>query len=244
MSRKISKSPANSPSATQAASRSPPAVDALSLRSRPERPVPKAHLPCHCEPRGEASIFPNAAKWPVDYREAMKRAEYSLEAMMEASRCLPPDHYYQEMEAGGYEVPESGSSYSSYASSGRGSMEPANGRLSLCHLSPTLTCSPETVDEGQGSTEDKHIHPMEPSQRRKASVDENYEWDAADFCSQPGDHDDLLPPSLNPPKPAPCCSLPRMQRSTKARTNCTRLSLLLGHQSSCSAEPEPDAVLF
>lgn len=24
--------------------------------------------------------------------------------------------------------------------------------------------------------------------RRKASVDENYEWDAADFCSQPGDH--------------------------------------------------------
>lgn len=25
--------------------------------------------------------------------------------------------------------------------------------------------------------------------RRKASVDENYEWDAADFCSQPGDHD-------------------------------------------------------
>uniref|UniRef100_A0A8C2Z4B0 Immunoglobulin superfamily, member 9a n=1 Tax=Cyclopterus lumpus TaxID=8103 RepID=A0A8C2Z4B0_CYCLU len=165
MSRKISKSPANSPSATQAASRSPPAVDALSLRSRPERPVPKAHLPCHCEPRGEASIFPNAAKWPVDYREAMKRAEYSLEAMMEASRCLPPDHYYQEMEAGGYEVPESGSSYSSYASSGRGSMEPANGRLSLCHLSPTLTCSPETVDEGQGSTEDKHIHPMEPSQR-------------------------------------------------------------------------------
>lgn len=25
--------------------------------------------------------------------------------------------------------------------------------------------------------------------RRKASVDENYEWDAADFCSQPGEHD-------------------------------------------------------
>lgn len=25
--------------------------------------------------------------------------------------------------------------------------------------------------------------------RRKASVDENYEWDAADIYSQPGDHD-------------------------------------------------------
>ncbi|XP_068430302.1 protein turtle homolog A [Clinocottus analis] len=241
LTRKISKSPADSPSATQAASRLPPAVDALSLRSRPERPIPKDDVPCHCEPRREASIFPNAAKWPVDYREAMREAEDSLEAMKEASRCLTPDDYYQE--AGGYEVPESGSSYSSYASSGRGSMEPANGRLSLCHLSPTLTCSPETVEEGQGSAEDTHIHHMEPSQRRKASVDENYEWDAADFCSQPGDHDDL-PPSLNPLKPAPCCSLPRMQRSTKAQTNCTQLSLLLGHQSSCSAEPEPDTVLF
>lgn len=25
--------------------------------------------------------------------------------------------------------------------------------------------------------------------RRKASVDENYEWDSADFCSQPENHD-------------------------------------------------------
>lgn len=24
--------------------------------------------------------------------------------------------------------------------------------------------------------------------RRKVSVDENYEWDATDFCSQPADH--------------------------------------------------------
>jgi len=168
MTRKISKSP----SATQAASRSPPAADALPLRSRPERTVPKADVPCHWEPRREAPVIPNAAKWPVDYREAMKQAEDSLEAMMEASRCLPPDHHYQEtgeVEAGGYEAPESGSSYSSYASSGRGSMEPANGRLSLCHLSPTLTCSPETVDEGQGSTEDKDIHPMEPGQRYKGA---------------------------------------------------------------------------
>ncbi|XP_054468258.1 uncharacterized protein LOC129102236 [Anoplopoma fimbria] len=244
--RKISKSPANSPSATQAASRSPPAVDALSLRSRPERPIPNADVPCHFEPRGEASILPNAAKWPVDYREAMKEAGGSLEAMREASRCIAPDDYYQkalEVEAEGYEVPMSGSSYSSYASSGRGSMEPANRRLSLCHLSPTLTSSPETIEEGQGSTEDKHNHQMEPSQRRKASVDENYEWDAVDFCSLPGDHNDL-PPSLIPLKSAPCCSLPRMQCSTKAQKHSAQLSLLLGHQSSCSAEPEPDTVLF
>lgn len=35
-----------------------------------------------------------------------------------------------------------------------------------------------------------------------------------------------------------------MQCSTKAQKNCAQLSLLLGHQSSCSAEPEPDTVLF
>ncbi|TMS08371.1 hypothetical protein E3U43_005854 [Larimichthys crocea] len=172
----------------------------------------------------------------------MKEAVGSLEAMKEASRCLPPgdnDQDVLEVETGCYEgVPESGSSYSSYASSGRGSMEPANGRLSMCHLSPVFTNSPETVEE---STEDSHQ--MEPSQRRKVSVDENYEWDAADFCSQPGDHDGLLP-SLNLPKPARCCSLPSMQCSTKALKNCAQLSLLPGHRSSCSTEPEPDTVLF
>ncbi|XP_044029849.1 protein turtle homolog A [Siniperca chuatsi] len=241
--RKLSKPP----SATQAASCSP-AVDPISPRSSPERPIPNPDVPCHYKPRRELSIFPSAAKWPITYQEATKDAEGSLEAMKKASRCLPPDNNDQEaleVEAGGYDgVPESGSSYNSYASSGRGSMEPANGRLSLCHpVSPTLTSSPETVEESQGSTEDKHSHQMELSQRRKASVDENYEWDAADFCSQPGDRDGLLP-SLNLLKPARCYSLPSMQCSTKALKNCTQLSLLPGHQSSCTAEPEPDTVLF
>ncbi|TKS84217.1 Protein turtle -like protein A [Collichthys lucidus] len=159
--RKISKSPANSPPATKAASRSPPAVDPLSLRSSPERPISN---PCHYEPRRAAPIFHNTAKWPNAYQEAMKEAVGSLEAMKEASRCLPPgdnDQDVLEVETGCYEgVPESGGSYSSYASSGRGSMEPANGRLSVCHLSPIFTNSPETVEE---STEDSHQ--MEPSQR-------------------------------------------------------------------------------
>lgn len=167
--RKVSKAPANFPSATQAASRSPPAVDHLSQRSSPERPIPYHEVPCHFKPNREAPVRPNGANWPIDYQEAMKKAKVSLEGMKEASRCLPPEDNDQdvlEVEAGGYEgVPESGSSYSSYASSGRGSMEPANGRLSLCHLSPTLMSSPETVEESQGSTEGKHGHQMEQSQR-------------------------------------------------------------------------------
>ncbi|XP_037341123.2 protein turtle homolog A [Pungitius pungitius] len=244
--RKISKSPVNSASATQVGTWSTPAVDALSPRSRPERPIPKAKMPCHFEPRGEAFLFPNSAKWAIDYREAMKKSEDSSDGMQKASGCLLPDDYYQveaEVESGGYEVPESGSSYSSYASSGRGSMEPAGGRLSLCYLSPTLPCSPETVEEGQDGSEDQHSHRMELSQRRKASVDENYEWDEDDFGSQLGDHDDL-PPSRNPLKPTPCRTLPRMQRSTKAQKDCADRSVLLGHQSGRSAESQPNTVLF
>ncbi|KAK2818926.1 hypothetical protein Q5P01_024487 [Channa striata] len=243
--RKISKSPAISPSATQAASCFPPTVDPLSPRSSPDRPILNPDVPCHYEPRKEAAIFPNAAKWPITrHQKSISQTEGYLEATK--ASWLPPDNNDQEaleVEAGGYEdVPESGSSYSSYASSGRGSMEPANRRLSLCHLSPTLSSSPETVEESQESTEDKHSHQMEPRQRT-ASVDENYEWDTADLSSQPGDHDGLLSP-LNLLKPAPCCSLPRTQRSTKALKNCTQLSLLPGHQSGFFAEPEPDTVLF
>lgn len=240
--REFSKSPVNPPSAAQAASCLPPTADALS-----PRPSSNLDSSCHFEPREEASIFTESAKCTVPYQESMTQAQGSLEAMKKAPTCHQPDNNDREpleLEAGGYDgVPESGGSYSSYASSGRGSMEPANGRLSVCQLSPTLSSSPETVEESQGSTEDKHRLQMQQDKRRKASVDENYEWDAADFCSQPGERDGLLS-SLNLLKPSQCCSLPSMQFSTKALQNYTQLSLLPGHQSSCSAEPEPDTVLF
>lgn len=166
--RKISRSPSNSYSPTQAASHSPPAVDPLSTRNSLDRPIPNPEVPCHYKPRKEESIFPKAAKWPIAYhKEARKEAEGYLEPAK--TGWLPPDNNDQEaleVETGGYEgVPESGSSYSSYASSGRGSMEPTNGRLSVCPLSPTLSCSPETVEESQGSKEDKHRHQMELCQR-------------------------------------------------------------------------------
>ncbi|XP_029939995.1 protein turtle homolog A-like [Salarias fasciatus] len=238
--RKISKSPTNSPPATQAAFHPPPAVDPLSPMSSLETPVPDPGVACHYEPRGEEPPFLNAAKWPVAYQEGVKEAEGYTEATSDESISLPPNNSDQgllEAETGGLEgVADSGGSYSSYASSGRGSMETATGQLSVGQLPPALSSSPETVD-------DTHSHQMEASQRRKASVDENYEWDAADICPQPGDRDGLLP-SLNLLKPAPHCSLPSMQCSGEELKNCTRLSLLPGHQSSCSAEPEPDTVLF
>lgn len=155
-----------------------------------------------------------------------------------STRVLEDNHLDAlEMEAGSFEaVPQSGS-YSSYASSGRGSMGPANGRLSVCHPPPSLTTSPETIEEGQERRHDEGPH------RRKASVDENYEWDAADFCSQPDNHDGTLPsPDLL--KPEQRSHLPSMQASPDMLRNCARLSPLPGHRSGRPAGPEPEAVLF
>lgn len=145
----------------KAASHSPPAVDPISTRSSLNRSIPNPEVPSHYEPT-------NAAKWPIAYpQEGRKESEGYLEPAK--AGWLPrnsSDLEALEVEAGGYDgVPESGSSYSSYASSGRGSMEPTNGRLSMCPLSPTLSCSPETVEENQGSKEDKHRHQMELCQR-------------------------------------------------------------------------------
>ncbi|MEQ2267451.1 hypothetical protein XENORESO_006291, partial [Xenotaenia resolanae] len=78
---------------------------------------------------------------------------------------------------------------------------------------------------------------------RETSVDENYEWDAADICSQPGEEDGIFL-TLNPQKPTANQSLPSMPRAKKAQKCSSELPSLPGHQSRCSAVPEPDAVLF
>uniref|UniRef100_A0A3P8TC20 Immunoglobulin superfamily, member 9a n=1 Tax=Amphiprion percula TaxID=161767 RepID=A0A3P8TC20_AMPPE len=176
-SRKIAKSPANSPPATQAASHSPPARESLSPRSSPERPEPNPDVHSCYKPRREASPLPDAAKFPVTYHEGIEETGGYVQALREASICLPPGNQEAlEVEAEGYEgVPESGGSYSSYASSGRGSMEATNGRLSMCHLSPTLTSSPETIEDIHGGAEDKQSLQMDPSQRYKDIMNEgNY----------------------------------------------------------------------
>lgn len=167
--RKISKSSSLSPSPTQTVSCLSPTVDSLCPSCSPERPMSAHDMNRHYEPRIEPSMFPTTPKWPVAHQDAIQDAEGSSEAKKEVLRCLPPgdnDPDALEMETGGCEgVPESVSSYSSYASSGRGSMEPANRRLSLCHLSPTLTSSPETVEESKRSREEKHRLQMQLSQR-------------------------------------------------------------------------------
>ncbi|XP_047228559.1 protein turtle homolog A isoform X3 [Girardinichthys multiradiatus] len=86
------------------------------------------------------------------------------------------------------------------------------------------------------------IYKCSPSMR-ETSVDENYEWDAADICSQPGEEDGIFP-TLNPQKPTANQSLPSVPRAKKAQKCSSELRSLPGHQSRCSAVPEPDAVLF
>ncbi|XP_054613252.1 protein turtle homolog A-like isoform X2 [Dunckerocampus dactyliophorus] len=240
----ISKYSTNSPTTCH----SPPVTDPP--RRNPMRPAQNPIVPYDHKPRRDASVFSIAAKWPAVCQEAMQKAMGYLEATKESSRCSVPDdsrpHNNPEaLElADIYEgVPECGSSYSSYASSGRGSMEPANGRLSLCHLSTNITNSPETAqEEAQARPVDKYSLQMEHPQR-KPSVDENYEWDDADISSQPSDHDGLLP-SLSRHNAAALCRHPSMQFSPNTLKNFSQQSLLPEHQSSCSAELEPDTVLF
>ncbi|KAF7656898.1 hypothetical protein LDENG_00034970 [Lucifuga dentata] len=248
---KISKCPSKSPPDTkssrpqhrdQTPHDSHPTMDS----SSPEDLIPKPDVPCHYEPQREVSRLPNASNWPITSQEARGLVQ-SIEAAKEAPRCSLPDeddskHNVQDTEGENGGVSESGSNYSSYASSGRGSLEPANGRLSLC-MSPTLNNSPETVEESQEGTEDTHVQKILASQRRKPSIDENYEWDAAEVCSQPGDHDGL-PPLLDLQKPAFNRSTPSMQCTATALKNYNRLSLHPRHESSCFSEQKPDSVLF
>ncbi|KAK7896623.1 hypothetical protein WMY93_021948 [Mugilogobius chulae] len=149
-----------------------------------------------------------------NYHKAMKAAGRYLDAIK--NPFLEDDGRYfeqeEEEEEGYTAVPESGS-YSSYASSGRGSMDPPNNRLSLCHMSPT----PTTPRESPARMEEKvNGHMNHSHSRRKESVDENYEWDSADVCSQAGEHDGLLPP-LPLQKPALCCNPPRTHLTSSAR---------------------------
>lgn len=184
----------------------------------------------HHEPRRDAAI----AHHDYNYHEAMKAAGRYLEAIkrpfLEEDGILGD----YEGEAGYGGVPESGS-YSSYASSGRGSMDPPNHRMSLSHMSPTPRGSPAMMEEGPAD----HSH-----LERKASVDENYEWDAADECSQTGESEGLLPP-LPLQKPALSCSPPRTQLTSAALRSCSDGGVLAlgGHRGAAQPQPEA-AVLF
>lgn len=86
------------------------------------------------------------------HQEMVAETQGSSEVLKDTPARVHDDRHLNalEIETGSYEgVPQSGS-YSSYASSGRGSMGPANGPLSVCHLPPSLTISPETLEESQG----------------------------------------------------------------------------------------------
>uniref|UniRef100_A0A668A8Q9 Immunoglobulin superfamily, member 9a n=1 Tax=Myripristis murdjan TaxID=586833 RepID=A0A668A8Q9_9TELE len=125
----------------------------------------------------EATLY-RGFSWPAPDQESKplpKGKEVKWESEDEREEGDNAQHSGQgaEVEIGDLGgVPESGGSYSSYASSGRGSLEPANGRLSLC-LSPTLTSSPETVEETQESTEDKDLRQTEQSKRYQSILNRN-----------------------------------------------------------------------
>lgn len=141
-SRTISKSPTDFPPPSSA-SRPPPSQHSLSPEESSERNNMSLTSGCQINESGHQGAFTGSS-------EMTKNA---------SPRVLEDNHLEAlEMETGSFEaVPQSGS-YSSYASSGRGSMGPANGRLSVCHPPPSLTTSPETIEESQERRHDEGPH--------------------------------------------------------------------------------------
>lgn len=133
------KSPASPHPAIQTTSCSSP--NHLSPRSGPQWLVPDPAVFDYRKLLNNASLSSDSDNQPTVYRDALKGA----------STYIPPINRNLEVESDG--VPESGGSYSSYASSGRGSMETNNG-------------SPETVEGTQGSLADKHRRHVEARYRK------------------------------------------------------------------------------
>lgn len=139
------------PQSPATAPRSLPVGGSLSPRRSPQRPSPNPDALYD-----DSSVLPNAAKWPAADQEAAGDSE----AVKESSPSSPSLGNRRAPETDVYEgALECGGSYSSYASSGRGSMEPSNRRVSMCHLSAALSSSPATVEENRGGTK------VEPGRR-------------------------------------------------------------------------------
>lgn len=142
-SRTISKSPADFPSTSQP----PPSGHSLSPKESSES------LPL----KNETSPNSGSQINECGLRRAFAESRGSSEMRRNGSTCVPEDNHLDalEMEAGSFEVAPQSGSYSSYASSGRGSMGAPNGRLSVSHLPPSLTTSHQTTEESREETHDE-----------------------------------------------------------------------------------------
>ncbi|XP_020313701.1 protein turtle homolog A isoform X1 [Oncorhynchus kisutch] len=219
------------------------------MEARKNASLPRDHRehprPPDCRGRTTAPSLLRGYSWPAPHHipQPPQEEEKKLEEVV-VEEEKEERYGGHEVEIGRYHrgVPDLGGSYSSYASqsSGRGSLEPPNGRMSIC-LSPTLTSSPESTEEMQGNTVESHLQDMETLKRRKASVDENYEWDSADVSIQLGDQDlegRGLFSSVSLLK-----STPSMHHSREGLKESVHFQ---GHRhvTSRHSEPEPETVMF
>ncbi|XP_037403455.1 protein turtle homolog A [Pygocentrus nattereri] len=176
-----------------------------------------------------------------------------------------------DVEIRGYrDMPEPEGSCRSYASqsSGRGSLDHPSSRQSLS-LSPPLMSSPETTEESDRDDTASHKQTLKECPRR-ASVDENYEWDSHYVSMHPADPkasvstdglerkirseerqrshavDDSRPGFKDEKKGLfPSVSLAgSVPVSVVPSCEETALAQDILHGSTCYPDPEPDAVLF
>ncbi|XP_036382069.1 protein turtle homolog A [Megalops cyprinoides] len=125
-------------------------------------------------------FLPRGYSWPSPYHSPFPPRESEGEGEKERQTGRGAEVEIRDSRDG----KEGRASYASQ-SSGRGSVGPsythALFRQSLS-ITPTLPSSPETTEENERLRAEMDRPDRRPPKRRNTSVDESYEWDAADFA--------------------------------------------------------------
>ncbi|XP_030621083.1 uncharacterized protein igsf9b [Chanos chanos] len=152
----------------------------------PHRPMARGEYPRPMDFRRgppPRPFLPRGYSWPSPYHPPFPPREHENQGEFERGGCIRKGG----TEAGGRDSRVEGgrASYASQ-SSGRGSVGPyGHGHLrQSLSITPTLLSSPETTEEGERHRAEMDLRERR-SKRRNTSVDESYEWDAAECSVDP-----------------------------------------------------------
>ncbi|XP_035628090.1 uncharacterized protein LOC118385234 [Oncorhynchus keta] len=220
------------------------------MEARKNASLPRDHRehprPSDCRSRATAPSMLRGYSWPAPLRTSQPSQEEEKQEEVVEEEEEGEERYgahEMEVEIGRYHlgVPDSGGSYSSYATravAGGVWSLPMGACLSACPQPSPALLRPSRRYRG---TQRRHLQDMEALKGRKASVDKNYEWDSTNVSIQPGDQDlggTSLFSSVSLLK-----STPSMHHSRKGLKESVQFQ---GHHHETSrySEPEPEKVLF
>ncbi|XP_051524823.1 uncharacterized protein LOC127424089 [Myxocyprinus asiaticus] len=122
-------------------------------------------------------FLPRGYSWPSPYRTAFPLQEQNFQR--EVDKGVGAVKGCTEAEVRDIRGDGGRASYASQ-SSGRGSVGPYGHLRQSLSITPTLLSSPETTEESERYRVDQDLREKR-SKRRNTSVDESYEWDAAEY---------------------------------------------------------------